>query len=217
MTKPTSEEVIEYLKQHPGFLENNASLLEQIPGGDSDASGPFVERQIQVLKERDHRQKAKIDLIVDSARSNQRLEDEFLEMAVHLLARGQGNQEPDQAVVSMLIRQFNIRTAAVLTDTGNIETRHEIYDEVRQRVAHRGSVCDDRVSTSLLESLFDENSSEIKSCAFIPLQIDSQLTGILVLASTDKDRFQPGMGVLFLDRIGSLIGAYISGRAVAGQ
>jgi hypothetical protein len=212
---PTPEEVISYLEQHPDFLEKHETLLSQLVHGDTSASSPFTARQIQVLKERERRQNAKIDLIVDSARSNQKLEGELLEMAVYLLQEGQQAEDPSQAVTNMLVRQFNIRDAAVLIDSGDIETRHGKYDEVRQRVAHRGSVCDDRLPSSLLETLFGENSPEIKSCAFVPIQARGELTGILALASTERERFQPGMGVLFLDRIGCLIGAYLRGRKVA--
>ena len=214
MTMPTPEEVISYLKQNVDFVEEHKSLLSELVCGDTPDSSPFADRQIQVLKDRERRQNAKFDLIVDNARSNKQLEDELLEMAIYLLGEGHLAQNPGQAITTMLVRQFDIRDAAVIVDSEDMDSRHANFHEIRQRVAHLGSVCDDRVSSALLEGLFGDNSPEIKSCAFVPIQYSGELTGILALASTDRERFQPEMGVLFLDRIGCLIGAYLWGRTV---
>ena len=66
--------------------------------------------------------------------------------------------------------------------------------------------------SSLLEAIFTDDAGDIQSCAFVPLVYQSQMTGIMILGSHSKDRFEPGSGVLYLDRLGQLVAGYLRGR-----
>ena len=207
----TVVEVIEYLKQNPSFFDDHIDLLVELNLGDNQDITPFYQRQLQVLKERESQHKAKINAIVDGAKSNLKLESDFLELAISLLSEGQNGQDPLDCVSTIIKRQFNIKQVVILLSSEEGDCEHEKFDEIRQRVNHKGSICDDRVSSSLLQSIFHADTEEIQSCAFIPLIYQQHINGVMVLGSSSKDRFQPDDGVLFLNRIGLLVGSYIKG------
>ena len=209
--------VLDYLKQNPSFFQQHETILVELGLMDRDKSAPFIERQIEVLKTRESEQKAKLDMIVDSARSNLKLEDDFLEIVIRLLSIDQSSGSAMDIVSSLLVKQFNVKKAVVLLQMENMDSRHAHYDEIRQRVTHKSSICDDRISSSLLQALFDSEADHVKSCAFIPLLFDDEIKGVLVLGSSDRERFNPEMGVNFLDKLGLLVGAYLQGKGDGGS
>ena len=208
---PKTQEIIDYLKQHPSFFVENEEALTFLDFGSEIGSTPFYERQLKVLKERETRQKSQIDLIVDSARNNQKLESDLLEMAVLLLSTGKNGADPSAIVMETAKNLFNVNEVVILLENLVDDSQSQVFDQVRQRVIHKSSICDDRVSSNLLEALFQQDSDTIKSCAFVPLVFSNEINGIMVLGAGTEDRFQPGIGVLYLDRLGILVGSYLQG------
>lgn len=206
-----AQQVIDYLKQHPAFFEENQELLCNLDFGDCNGVAPFYERQLKAWKDRENQQQNKIDLIVDNAKNNLRLEAGLLEMAIALLSGQQNRKDSVKTVIALVKRQFNVNDVVVLLSNEEGASGHPKYDDIRQRVAHQSSICDDRVSSSLLAALFDERFKTIKSCAFVPLIFSDEIKGVMVLGSTSQTRFQPGFGVMFLDRLGRLAGGYFQG------
>ena len=203
---PTASEVADYLTSHPEFFEENPALLETLELISVSRSSPFYERQIQVLKERQSLQKEKIELIIDGAKANQQLETGLHQVVLQLIANSHNGSPSEGNLIQIIKGQFNIDGISVFLDTNGQETEVD-YTLLSQRVAHLSSVCDDRLSSSLLKSLFPEQ--DIKSCAFVPIAEDKMLYGILVLGSTDRERFQPHFEVMFLDRLGAIASAYL--------
>ena len=54
------------------------------------------------------------------------------------------------------------------------------------------------------DTWFGEDGGRLKSFAMVALRT-SRTFGLLVLASEDPERFYPGMGTLYLKRLGELI------------
>ena len=213
---PTAQEIIDYLKDNPAFFKEREELVSQLDLEldltDKEGISPFVTRQLQILKERESQQQAKIDLIMDGAKSNQKLEADFVEVAVQLLSHKSDNDDSVDVVSELVKRQFNVEELVIMPKPGSNGVFHQKYNEVQQRVAHKKSVCDDRVSSTLLEAIFDRDDQTIKSCAFIPLVFEDDLIGAMVLGSSSASRFQPGVGVMFLDRLGLLVAGFLQGR-----
>jgi uncharacterized protein YigA (DUF484 family) len=208
MTSP--REIIEYLINNPSFFEENQDLFADMETGAAGGAIHFYERQLKVLKDREARHKAKIDMIVDSAESNRRLESELLDLAVRLLGQKHNGADPAEFAIAMIKRQFNVKEARFLMVSEH-GSDLPYYHEVHQRVVHGSSICDDRVSSRLLQALFDDEGGTIESCAFVPVVFEEYKLGVMVLGSTTRERFQPGIGVLFLDRLGLLVGGFLRG------
>ncbi|MBX2868959.1 MAG: DUF484 family protein [Acidiferrobacterales bacterium] len=203
MLKP--EDIATYLEENPAFFDQHRDLLATLQLSADDA--PFHQRQVEVLRTRHSEEQAKYELVVDSARKNQTLEQqlhalsqELLKHPVHSVYRATETIEQhfDLPHVAIFREQDQDRNAA--------EDVH--FELLTKRVIHGNSICDDRVSTTLLDWMFRD--SGVASCAFVPLLSHGQ-NGVLTLGDADKERFQPGMGTVYLDRIGELISAYLCG------
>ena len=55
------------------------------------------------------------------------------------------------------------------------------------------------------EFLFGQEANDVGSVALVPLGDKGAPIGLLVLGSTDRDRFHPGMSTEFLARMADLI------------
>ena len=196
-----SEDVAAYLKRNPAFFSENREVLADLT---LHHANPFHQRQLEVLRERHTREKARYDMVVESARHNQALEQSLHEFSCILLAENSWDAATMEAVVGNC---FNLEGVRLCLE-GNGEMPKGDFDRLRDRVRHGGSVCDDRLPSTLLAGLFGEGNT-ISSCAFIPLSVSS-ITGVLILGSTESGRFQPGMGVIYLDRIGELLSAILA-------
>lgn len=196
MLKP--EDVAAYLKQNPAFLECYPDLLAE------PEPTPFHDRQIEVLKGRQAIQTARYEEVVDSARNNLELERLLHEFAQRLLRAADRSVDTGCAI---LTEHFSLSRSSVVDKEQAAGT--DELGLLAQRVAHGSSICDDRVSTNLLEILFGADHN-IRSCAFVPLNNAAASSGVLVLGAASVERFQPGMGAIFLDRIGELMAAFLS-------
>ncbi len=209
---PKPEEVINYLKANPDFFEQREGLLVELGLGDAGSRALFYERQLQVLRDRLTHHQAKIELIVDGVRNNQKLESDFLQVAISLLANREHDDSAVQTVNELMKQQFDVGESVIILKSDPNAPDPSRYDAMRQRVAHKGSVCDDRLSSALRESIFGANNQSVCSCAFIPLSFEDELLGVMALGSHSRTRFVPDVGVMFLDRLGLLIGGYLQGR-----
>lgn len=212
MTTLSDQEVIDFLNQNPRFIVQHLGQLSEAEFCIGENDNLFLQKQLETLKERETRQKKQLEWIVDSARSKQRQEEHFMEFAVSVLSDGHSKKNPAAWVAGLIKQQFSIDEAVVLHDGPERPSRPDWLEGVWQRVSHRSSVCDDRVSRSLLESLFGESVDKVESAAFVPLLYRDDMIGILALGAFDPGRFHPDLGVVFLDRLGQLVGGYLGGR-----
>ncbi len=205
------EEIIEYLKANPAFLTEQQDLLEELGLNHSQYAVSFHERQIQVLKKREQQHQTRLNQLIDNAKANQLLESSLHQTAKWLLANCRESGHPScDRLADFIEGEFKVdRTVILIEATVHQKQIKAIYPAIIQRVAHRGSVCDDRLPTTLKGSLFGSSQTPIKSCAFIPLTWQNKPKGVMVLGSKATDRFTPEMGVLFLDRLGELASTYL--------
>jgi len=203
MLKP--EDIAAYLEKNPAFFDQHQELLANLQLSNGEA--PFHQRQVEVLRDRHTTEQAKYELVLNSARENQSLEQQLHALAQLLLAHSVHSVYlASQAIEA----HFDLPYVTILqsSDIGRSAEEDEQFELLIQRVMHGNSICDDRVSSTLLEWIFHD--SAIASCAFVPL-LSHEQKGVLVLGDTNKERFQPGMGSVYLDRIGELVSAYLEG------
>ena len=165
-----------------------------------------------MLKDREVQQQKRIDVIIDSVRSNQKLERDLIVFTSALLGMVREVDDARGALLAQLQKQFNIRSSVLILSAD--EPGHPHYQELRQRVGHGGSICDDRLSSGLLQGVFENDADTIGSCAFIPVKSGNDVAGVIILGSADGDRFRPDMGVGFLDNLGVVISSFLKGHGV---
>ena len=234
---PKSREVADYLKAHPEFFAEYPDLLVAINQSAAADAVPahkrIHERQVQALRERNQRQQARFDQLLDTAHSNHDLDFGLHQIVIALLNPDDIDAKDPSAPARLVKSRFDMDEVAIFLSAkppakksaqkDGHKTKQQTkqkpaaaqvdYEMLSQRVEHLGSVCDDRVSSQLGTALFP-HAAAIASCAFVPITHQQKLYGVMVLGSADRERFQPDMGVLILDRLGQLLGAYLVGRGL---
>jgi len=202
-----AEDVATYLKQNPDFFREHEEVLLELEANAEQQ--PFHQRQLEVLRQRHSAEQARYELVVDSARNNLALEQSLHEFSQQLLESGDKQTATAVAITEEI---FGLAQTRIFRSGADGETAVDVESLVT-RVSHGSSICDDRVSSDLLQQLFG-HGHEVNSCAFVPLGIAAKktgnFTGVMVLGASDVERFQPGMGAIYLDRMGELICAFLS-------
>lgn len=205
------ESVVAYLMDNPNFFEEHTELLETLHlPHDSGPAISLVERQIQLLRERNRKLERRLLDLVQVARDNETLNRQMHQFALILLDSDQLDTLLGD-VHDHLRRCFEADCVA-LRLLGDREqglhflARDEPGLASLENFFKRGIPLCGRLSGEQLEVLFAGcDVTPVKSAVAVPLMDGSDRLGMLSMGSQDPGRFQPGMGTLFLEQLGQLI------------
>lgn len=219
-----AEQVLAYLKAHPGFLSAHPELLETLELQHAAGSAvSLIERQVEVLRGRSQRLEDRMTQLLENARDNERRATN-----VHRLARTLIRAPTLAAAIlglqTCMRDDFGIDEAWVGVTPGLLK-RSDI--EGLQRLDADGPIArqfDDLLRTKLIECgplsevraklLFPKAAERPQSAAIVPLERDKNL-GMLVLASRDPQRFVPRQGKVFLEMTAELVAAAVRAKLVS--
>jgi uncharacterized protein len=216
--------VASYLSATPEFFDRHAQLLSRIRlpdarGGPSTVS--LLERQVEVLRERNRQLERKVKDFVDVARENDALGSRVLAMARRLVAV-RDRTAAVEAIEAALREDFDAgQSVLVLTaaqaPAGIAESRFlrvvpADAPEMRsfETLFHSGRPRCGQLRDSQREFLFGADTTEVGSVALVPLGNKGSL-GLLACGSHDSERFNPTMSTDFLAHVGELIAAALAG------
>jgi hypothetical protein len=211
--------VAEYLQTFPDFFERNGPLLAKLRLPHLRDGGPtvsLVERQVEVLRERNQALERKLKELVDVGRANDALADRIHRLSQRLI-RAHGLLETIGAAETSLREDFDAMHSVLVLFLDEAPS----LESAAGRFLRAGNLASADVKTfeSLLQSgkprcgqirdsqrdyLFGKDSIEIGSVALTPLGLKGAL-GILAIGASDAERFHPGMSTEFLSRIGELL------------
>jgi uncharacterized protein YigA (DUF484 family) len=211
--------VTRYLETYPDFFERNAALLAKLRLPhlrESSATVSLVERQVEVLRDRNQALERKLAEFKDVARANELLANRIHCLSQRLI-RGRTLLETIQAVETSLREDFDARNSVLLLF---MEQARDL-EGAAGRFLKTADPADDVVKSfeSLLQSgkprcgqirdaqrdfLFGKDCTEIGSVALAPLGAKGAL-GLLAIGASDADRFHPAVSTEFLTRIGELL------------
>ncbi len=212
------DNVAEYLQTYPDYFERNGALLAKLRLPhlrDSSATVSLVERQVEVLRERNQSLERKLKELVDVARSNDALADRIHRLCQRLI-RAHTLLETINALEASLREDFDARHSVLILF---MDQARDLEAAPRFLKAADPSDASMRTFDSLLQSgkprcgqirdaqrdlLFGKDSIEIGSVALTPLGVKGAL-GLLAIGASDADRFHPAMSTEFLTRIGELL------------
>ena len=208
-------EVAEWLQANPDFFRRHTDVLTtlRLPHA-SGAAVSLIERQVEVLREKNQAADSRLSELVAIARSN-----ESLAAKIHKFARRLMRAPTRRAVLVQIERGFReefdtahtvlllFRPAPdaadlrfvrpVAADDANLNGFENLLSTGRPRC---GQIRDQQ-----RDFIFGPDSGSIGSVALVPLTGDAPL-GLLVLGSINRERFHPGMSTDFLALLGELIG-----------
>ena len=206
--------VADYLHAHPDFFERHLDLLEELkvphPSG---VAISLIERQVERLRHENLKVKAKLLQMVENARENERINDRMQALAMALM-EADGLDEVVITIDDVFRNDFNadavslkllanegivadaVNTPLVAAGDGGFATLRRFVERRKPDV--------ERLNDAERDYLFGEQGARIGSSVVIPLHGGSDY-GLLVVGSEDKERFHPGMGTLYLERMGELV------------
>lgn len=209
-----SEDVKKYLKDHPEFFEENASLLAEIQLPSPHGSGAISLAERQQLAQRD-----KIDALKErfaemvlNAQENEATSNKIYAFNVEL-HRGKNFDEIEQLISTLLPEHFNLtdtclRLWAEPHDTAN--SANLVFSAVGIDAktwieALKQPYCG-KPPAIVADDWFIDPAASV---AIIPLHIEHTI-GFLALASDDESRFFTEMGTDLLRKISEILSAALS-------
>ncbi len=214
--------VASYLAATPEFFDRHAQLLAKIrlPDARGGNTVSLLERQAEVLRERNRQLEAKVKEFVDVARENDALGGRVLAMARRLIGT-QGRAAVISAIESALREDFDAsQSVLVLTplaapagvtenrflrvvasDAPELKSFESLFSSGKPRCG--------QLRDSQRDFLFGGDAAEVGSVALVPLGPKGSL-GLLACGSPDAHRFNPTMSTDFLGHIGELIAAALA-------
>jgi uncharacterized protein YigA (DUF484 family) len=216
--------VADYLQVYPDFFERNASLLLKLRlphVRDAGATVSLVERQVELLRERNHALERKLKELVDVGRANDALADRIHRLSQRLirahdlpqtLAAVEASLREDFDAMHAVLVLFRPDAAALGPQAGRFlrpadpaSAQIKIFESLLQSGKPRCG----QIRDAQRDFLFGKDTVEIGSVALTPLidKADGHKSdvGILAIGATDADRFHPAMSTEYLSRIGELI------------
>ena len=207
-----SEDVAAYLKAHPEFFEQYAEMMAEIniPHPHGGRSIPISERQILTLREKSKQYEGKLREIIQFGEENDAISAKLHRITLALL----GAKDVAAAVHAI---EYNLRedfsvphvVLRVWREPGDLPVFQPTSEATRAfaaGLAHPHCCAQAAADTAVL---FGESAPLLKSLAYIGLR-DGECFGLLALASEDSHRFYPGMGTIFLTRLGDIIAAALA-------
>jgi uncharacterized protein YigA (DUF484 family) len=210
-----SEEVAQYLKQHPQFFDEYADMLSDIyvPHPHGGRAIPISQRQIVTLRDNNQVLQDKLRELVKFGEENDVIGEKIHHLSIMLLTFPHLNDLLNK-LNSILQENFSIPHVELRLwniDFGSLEiskfinTNTEIHT-MTNSLLH--PYCGPQL-TDEIKHWFGEGATNLRSYSMIPLKT-KQTIGLLVLASEEPQRFYPEMGTLYLQRMGDLISTAIS-------
>lgn len=210
-----------YLRQNPDFFVRNEALLAhlRLPHARGSAAVSLVERQVEVLREKNQTLEGRLAELVAVARGNDQLADRIHRYTRRLM-RATSRREIVEQLEKSLREDFEVFHSALVLfgDAGaGLEAGRFVMLVERgdsrlagfETLLSAGKPRCGQVRDSQREFLFGTEAAAIASLALVPLGGEIP-TGILALGSPERDRFHPGMGTEFLTRMGELLSDALS-------
>jgi uncharacterized protein len=209
--------VADYLSTYPDFFERNPALLAKLRlphMRDSGATVSLVERQVEVLRERNQTLERKLKELVDVARANDALSERVHRLTQRLFA-ARSLPETVGAAEASLREDFDARNSVLLLFIEAAEAlepgRFLRYAdpsgaEIKsfEPLLQSGKPRCGQIRDGQRDFLFGKDCVEIGSVALVPLGPKGAL-GMLAIGANDAAHFHPGMSTEFLLRIGELL------------
>jgi len=190
-----------YLQNNPQFFEDNADMLAEvtIPHPYSGRTISLNERQLLTLREQNKSLEKKLHEMVTLAKDNDALQQKVHQFTLALF--GARDLMSLQNVITQNLREIFSVPHAVLHIWKGLPPSLEVLAFADQQLL---PVCTHHALHDTLP-WFGENAAHLHSFAYLPLRADEKSIGLLILASEDAQRFYPGMGTLFLQRIAEIV------------
>jgi uncharacterized protein YigA (DUF484 family) len=210
------EDVVQFLKSHPGFFDQHPQLLDTlvVPHPHGGRAIPLAERQMVSLREKVKVLEGRLAELIRFAEENDAISEKVHRFAVALAAARDFpamtsslyfHLREDFAVPHVALRVWGKAIPVDFAESGTVS------EPQRNAAGDFSAPQCGPAADSLFLPWFGEASAHVRSVALVPLG-QTKVFGLLALGSEDPQRFYPEMGTLYLRRIGELAASAVSAR-----
>ncbi|MDR0246849.1 MAG: DUF484 family protein [Burkholderiales bacterium] len=200
--------VLEFLRDHPQFLEDNAHLIYGTPAWSQDGRVlSLTERQLRTLREKNTNLEKQLRDMLRAGTDNDVIGERLHRVTLAFFAARDLTTTLD-VLRQSLSEDFQVPCIAVrLWAAPDNMTRHiveclPISFEIQEYTDALDTPYCGREVSGEVKSWFD-GARALGSFALIPLRT-RQTFGLLALGSPDEQRFPSGMGTVYLTRLSEL-------------
>jgi hypothetical protein len=206
--------IAEFLTRHPNFFNDFPTLLADlhIPHPHGTHAVSMSERQLIAMRDKVRMLENKLAELIQFGEENDGISDKLHALTLTLLA-ARTPQDIVAALALHLREGFAVPHHAIRAWNLPADNLAELTDLVPQATRDSVTAMTQPVCGTLAindaSDWFGEVSPHLRAFACIPLRPAPAAApvGLLVLASEEPKRFYPGMGTLYLERLGQLVGA----------
>lgn len=213
----TEDDIAYFLVNTPDFFARHADLLASVqlasPHGGRAIS--LQQRQIELLRRKIHDLEFKMADMLRLGRDNVAIADRLLGWTQALLHAHSDRDLPDLLETELKTRfqltQVVLRLWSLAPEFASLDQAQGASESARASAqALQQPYCGANAGQEPVAWL--DQTEAVASIALLPLRVEAgaPVFGLLVLASSDPQRFQPSMETDFLRQIGALAGAALS-------
>ena len=215
------ESVAAYLRDNPDFFERRADLLLElsVPHDGGAGAVSLVERQIELLRQRNEEMRRTLEEYVANGRASDQLARKLNRLVTKLLAcrdPGErlrtlpGNLREIFSLDFVRLLLFDAAPGDYADVRGLVATpREDLMAEGLSAVLKANAPRCGRFSSEQRGFLFGKDAGEVASVALAPLGHRGKL-GLLALGSRDPEHYHRGKSTEFLGRVSAIVAAAVS-------
>ncbi len=200
-------DIASYLRRHPDFLTNfpDLALALKLPREHGNTAS-LASYQLDVLRDKNRDLSRRLHELTEIAQENERLTMHVHALTLSLMEAGTLTETVTR-LIAALTEDFHTELVRLVLFRNDPDLPVADWLQVVPQGASGMPAFDEflaageplcgRLQQEKLDSLFGARSSEVASTALLPVADQ----GMLAIASSDGNRFQPGMGTLFLKLI----------------
>lgn len=212
----TSDQVENYLLQHPEFFNEHLHLLETmiIPHPSGNAIS-LISKQLEIFRNKHHELESQLNTLIEIARDNDASLNRMHKLTLTLLEASSLADVADK--LDRILSEYFLTDFVAIrivkphdeAETADffIKPDRESLKPFAKELSSQEPKCG-RPTLAQAKALFGDSALEVKSCAIIPLSL-AGTKGLLAIGSRQEGRFHYSMGNLFLNQMGELVSARI--------
>lgn len=208
----SSENVLAYLREHPDFLQQHPSALEnQTLDHECGGATSLVERQVKQLRQRIQDYAGKLSELLQAARRND-VQFEKTKRLVTELSGCTNLHDTAAALEHAFIKEFHAHAVRLVLLQDSDEQHQSLviakpateqYDLLSLMAEKPWAYCR-QVQGAPLADLFADTEDSMQSCAILPVHRDEKAMAIIVVASSAADHYTEELDTLFLNHVAAV-------------
>ncbi len=211
-----SEEIAQYLQDHPQFFEEHAELMSHmvIPHPHGGRTISITKRQMLSLRDKNKQLEVKMNELLQFGEENDSISEKMHRLGVAMIAAASFQSvlhtlnfhlRDDFSIPHVALRLWNRPDNA-----DELPEFTEVSAELQAFAETLGQPYCGSTSGFETSSWFGEASKQVRSQALIAMRNGGGTIGMIALGSEDAQRFYAGMGTLYLERLGEMASAALA-------